>query len=249
MFKSTHMLGIFMLGLVSAISMIFIGASSAWWISAFVMFFAMSCLGITVTFHRFLSHSSFQFRYKWMEKLFIILGTLGATGSPLAWVAIHKKHHRYSDTDDDPHGPHLGWKQFVTNYDNKINYRYVKRYLKDPFHRFLHSYGVAIIGLYYLLLLVTMGVYGVVFLGLIPQATNIFMGSASSYAMHYFGYRNFETGDDSRNVWWLAFITWGESWHNNHHAKPNSYTFNYKWWEFDISAAVIRLIAKPDTLK
>jgi len=229
-------------GIISAFVMLLLGADLVWWIAAFIMFFVMSCLGITVTFHRYLSHRSFQFKSKWIERLFTLFGVIGATGSPLAWVAIHKQHHRFSDKEGDPHGPHLGWKQILLDYDTSVNYHYVKSFLKDPFHRFIHVNGVAIIIAYYIFLFILFGVNGLIFLGLIPQTMNILVGSISNHAMHYFGYTNFETKDDSRNVWWLALITWGESWHNNHHANPGKYTFQHKWWEIDISAFVIKIV-------
>lgn len=242
MFRSIHLTLITLAGILAGAY--FWDAGGLWWLAAGLTYFVLGCLGVTVTFHRYLTHNSFEFRWVWLEKLFILFGTLGGTGSPISWVAVHIAHHRHSDQEGDPHGPHLGWKNLLGQYDEHVDFRTVKRFLKDPYLRFLQKKGLYVILAYYAVLFVLGGLMAVAFFGVIPQAINSILGVVTSLSAHHFGYRNFNTKDESTNVWWLALITFGESWHNNHHAKPNSSTFQHKWWEIDISAMVISLIKK-----
>jgi len=247
MFSSIHMLSIFIVGAISAVY--FWNAGPLWWLSALAMYFVLSCLGVTITFHRYLAHGSFKFRWRFMERAFIILGHLAGTGSPLAWVAVHKAHHAHSDTDGDPHGPYRGWFNWVPHYDGHVNLRLAKRLLKDPLHRRLHKYGTSVILVQYAALFFLGGVKAVVFLGVLPQAATGAMSMVSNWLTHWTGSRRYETKDDSANVWWLAIPTWGESWHNNHHAKPWRASFGERWWELDVSGMIIHLIAKKGTIK
>lgn len=246
MFKSIHMIAI-VLSAVAALSyFLFEGFNPMWLLASLGMNFLFGCLGITVTFHRYLSHKSFEFRWKWMAKLFILLGHLGGTGSSIGWVALHKAHHAYVDTDRDPHGPPRGWRNFFPDYDTHLRYRYAKEYIKDPFHWFLHQHGAWVISAYLLILFVAGGLEAMTFLGLVPQLMTGGMSSICNWFTHYHGYRNYDTDDNSQNVWWLAIPTWGESWHNNHHANVGLFSFQTKWWEIDISGVVINLIKKKD---
>jgi len=181
-----------------------------------------------------------------MERLFILFGSLAGTGSAIGWVAVHKAHHKHSDTDKDPHGPMTGWRNFFNDYDEHVNYWSVKNLLKDPYLKKLHKYGLWILLAFYALLFMIGGVKAIVFLGLVPQMLTIVISAMSNYFTHSYGYRTYETGDDSRNTWWMSIPTWGESWHNNHHAKPHLYSFRHKWWEFDISGSIISLIREKD---
>ncbi len=250
MFKTNHIIAVTVIGTCLGIYYAITGADLLWWCAAFGMYFAFSCLGITTTFHRYLSHNSFKFRYRWMERLFILLGTLAGTGSGLAWVAVHKEHHRHSDTEHDPHSPLNGIKGFlVPHYDDRVNYRRVRRLMKDRYVWFLHKRATTVFAVFYLVLFILGGVQAVAFFGLIPQAATSLMSSILNWFTHTHGYRTYETNENSRNVWWLALITWGEAWHNNHHAKPSRAVFKHKWWEIDISGALIALIAKQGTIK
>ena len=245
MFKTIHYMALMSMGILSAIYYLVIGADPLWWISAGIAYFAFSCLGVTITFHRYLAHNSFKFRFKWMEKLCILFGTLGGTGSAIAWVAVHRKHHRHSDTDQDPHTPMNGVKAFLMpNYDQDVNYRLVKRMLKDPYLHFMHKHAVKVFAAFYLVLFLLGGWHAVVFLGFIPQAGTSLMSVIISWSTHTTGYKNFAIKDNSRNTWWLTILAWGENWHNNHHAKPRLASFQYRWWELDISGLVIKLIGK-----
>jgi fatty-acid desaturase len=242
MFRSIHLVLIALAGILAGVY--FWDAGAGWWLAAGLTYFVFGCLGVTVTFHRYLTHKSFEFRWVWLKKLFILFGTLGGTGGPISWAAVHIAHHRQSDKEGDPHGPHLGWKNLLGQYDQHVDLRKVKRHLKDPYLRFLQKHSLHIILIYYVILFVLGGVLAVAFFGLIPQAINSIMGGVLAVSAHHFGYRNFNTKDESTNVWWLALPTFGEAWHNNHHAKPGSASFQSNWWELDISWVVIRMVGK-----
>lgn len=250
MYKTAHYMSLLTFGLAVTAYYVWTGASATWWTGALVAYFCFSCLGVTVTFHRHLAHNSFQFRHPLLRYLGVLFGTLGGTGSAIAWVAVHRAHHRHSDTPLDPHAPSKGLMSFLwPEYDDSVNYRLVKRMMKDPYLHFMHAHALMVFAAYYIVLAALGGVQAVAFFGFIPQAMTISMSLIISWATHTGGYRTYETKDDSGNVWWLALPTWGESWHNNHHAKPNKASFQHKWWEIDISRAVIALIAKQGTVK
>ena len=245
MYKSIHMIAIVVLGIVSTMYYLIVGADWQWWLAAIVMNFVFGCLGVTVTFHRYLTHKSFEFRYSWIERLFSLFGLLGATGSPLGWVGLHKTHHKYADTTKDGHGPVRGWRNFFPDYDYFVSYKDVRYMFKDPYHKFLHNYGAWVIVLYLGVLYLVGGFQTMAFFGLIPQLITGGMSSICNWFTHWkLGYRNYDVPDDSVNVWWLAIPTWGEAWHNNHHAEPWTASFQRKWWEVDISALVIKLVSK-----
>ncbi len=206
-----------------------------WWIPILV-YFCTGCLGITMTFHRFLTHRSFDMRRGW-EMLFSILGSLGGTGSPLGWKTVHIDHHKYADTERDPHSPiHGKWTVLFGAYQVEFNKWAVRDLINDRFHRYLHDY-------YNVLLLAWAGLLALIsvdalILGfIIPVAIQIWVSNLSNYFNHApgHGYRNFNTKDNSRNVWWLALIAWAEGWHNLHHKYPWCAKFGLRDWEFDIT--------------
>jgi len=246
MFRSVYMVIITLAGVLAGVY--YWDAEVLWWSLAIATYFVMSCLGITITFHRFLAHRSFEWKSSWLFRVFVLFGTLAGTGSPIGWVAVHKTHHTHSDTDADPHGPHLGWRNFVPDYDGHVNYMTVRSLLGSPYLYFLHNYASYVIIAYWLVLWGIGGMQLVAFMGLIPQALTIIMSVVSNYFSHKIGYRNYKTDDHSFNNWWLALPTWGESWHNNHHAKPARASFSEKWWEIDISGLLIHLLAKRGTI-
>jgi stearoyl-CoA desaturase (delta-9 desaturase) len=222
--------------------------------------------GITVGFHRLLTHRSFK-TSRLLRAGFAALGSAAAEGPVIDWVATHRKHHRYSDVDGDPHSPHVGhgsgWRGALAGFfhahigwvfsdmevaDEQI---YAKDLLADPWIRFVDrtfvlwvvlglafsfGLGVALTGT------VTGGLTGMLWGG----AARIFFLHHSTFSInsvcHFFGRRDFETRDESRNVPWLAIPTWGEAWHNNHHAFPTSYRHGLRRWQIDPSAGMIRLL-------
>ena len=166
--------------------------------------------GITVGFHRLLTHGSFKC-HRLTRAAFAALGSAAAEGPVIDWVATHRKHHQFSDADGDPHSPHVGhgsgWRGALS--------------------------GTVAGGLTALL-------WG--------GAARIFFMHHATFSInslcHYFGRQDYDTHDESRNLAWLAIPTWGEAWHNNHHAFPCSYRHGLKRWQVDPSAAIIRSMEK-----
>lgn len=212
-------------------------------------YFLYGCLGIVVTFHRYLTHRSYE-THAFLIKLFSVLGCLGGTGSPLAWVAIHINHHLKSDKENDPHSPkYKGLKIFKLNYINDVdpNTKWrIKHLIVDKFQQFLHRYYFLILMLYSLVLFVSGGFYLMVFFHWAPAALTALMSNVVNYIGHspnFIGsYRSYNINDQSSNNWLFALPSWGETWHNNHHRHPKNYSCGQKWWEIDISAYIISFI-------
>lgn len=150
-------------------------------------YFAYGCLGVVVTFHRYLTHGSYK-TYPVLTKIFSILGCLGGTGSPLAWVAIHINHHLKSDKINDPHSPlHKGIKIFALNYEHEVddNTKWkMKKLITDPFHQFLHRYYFGILILWSVLLYIVGGFYLMIFLHLVPAFITTLMSNMVNYVGH-----------------------------------------------------------------
>ncbi len=213
-------------------------------------------LGICLGYHRLLTHTGMQ-TYRWVRYLFAVLGSLAGEGSPLDWVADHRKHHQLSDQPGDPHSPHDGsiwshmfWIAYSTYSTDAESHwkKYCPDLASDPGMRFIHKMFLPM-NLALGLVLTAIG-YG---LGGWPMAASFvvwgmfvrlvfvlhstwFVNSAS----HMFGYKNYETTDDSRNNCWVALVTYGEGWHNNHHAYPRLARHGHKWWEIDLTYLFIR---------
>lgn len=212
-------------------------------------YFLYGCLGIVVTYHRLLTHQSYT-TYPIIIKIFSVLGCLGGTGSPLAWVAIHFNHHLKSDKLEDPHSPlHKGWKIFLLDYVNEvdINTKWRMRELvTDKFQQFLHRYYFALNIAYSGILFLLGGFYLMIFFHWAPALLTAVMSNVVNYIGHkptwIGGFRSYNLNDQSTNNWLWAIPSWGETWHNNHHRHPKNYSCGEKWWEIDISAYVIKII-------
>jgi stearoyl-CoA desaturase (delta-9 desaturase) len=211
-------------------------------------YFAYGCLGIVVTFHRYLTHGSYK-THPIISKIFSILGCFAGTGSPLAWVAIHINHHLKSDKVNDPHSPlYRGISIFALNYEHEVdaNTKWkMRRLITDPFHQFLHRYYFGIIIAWSLFLYMIGGFYLVIFLHWAPAFITAFMSNVVNYVGHkpnwWGGFRTYNLNDQSTNNWLWAIPSWGETWHNNHHRYPRNFSTG-QGWQLDISALIIRLI-------
>lgn len=212
-------------------------------------YFLYGCLGIAVMYHRNLSHSSYT-THPIIVKLFSFLGCLAATGSPIAWVAIHINHHLNSDKQEDPHSPyHKGLKMFILDYEAEIkpNTKWrMRELITDKYQQFLHKFYFLIIFLYALAVYLIGGFYLLAFFLLAPAAVTGILSNVVNYIGHmptWFGSsRRYNLNDKSTNNWVWAIPTWGESWHNNHHRLPRSYKSGHAWYEIDPAAYIIKII-------
>lgn len=229
------------------------------------MHWVTGSLGICLGFHRLLTHTGMTMP-RWLSNFFAFIGTLAGEGGPLSWCANHRKHHAYSDHPGDPHSPHDGpwwahmfWLAFSTDNGDKEGFvkKWVPDLLKQPFLVMLEkwflpihiAFGAAVTGTGYLIggkeLAISWLVWVICVRMVAVLHTTWFVNSAS----HMFGYRNYESKDDSRNNWWVAIIAYGEGWHNNHHAHPRLAQHGHKWWEFDATYQVIRLLRAVGLVK
>ncbi len=265
-------------GLITAIPFLALGvvAWQAWdrslhWSDLFVfgIMYVVTAGGITIGFHRYLTHRSFA-TSKPLRAVLAVVGSAAIEGPVISWVADHRKHHAFSDHEGDPHSPHvghggrwaalrglahahLGWLFIHTQ--RAARQRYAPDLMADPVIRFVDrtflvwatlglvapfALGMAIGGT------VKTGLTGLLWGG----AVRMFVVHHVSYSInslcHFFGRRRFETGDESRNLAWLALPSLGEAWHNNHHAFPTSAQHGLRRWEqaLDPSGLVIRLLER-----
>jgi len=216
-----------------------------YWLLALFGYFLITCLGITVTFHRLLTHKSYKLS-KPLEYLFSFLGNIGCTGSSVGWVFVHRTHHRYADKPGDPHSPvtlgPLG--AFIGDYSGKFNKWDVRDIINDPVHRFMHEYYLLLV-LLTPLLLYTIDPMLAVYFFFIPVFLNTMASRLSNWIDHtpLFGRKiSKNKNDQSHNVWWWSLLTFGEGWHNNHHLYPGDYRIGRKWWEFDPGKYVINFL-------
>lgn len=200
--------------------------------------------------HRLLTHRTYK-TWKWFEYFLAAMATLNWQGGPIWWVASHRLHHRLSDRHGDPHSPrnnffwgHIGWMMVKDpRFASLDSYgRYAADINKDPVHRFIETYRVlwhfVVAGICYLIA----GWPGVFWGACLRTVAIVEVTGLVNSASHRFGYRTFNTNDDSRNLWWVAYITYGE-WHHNHHAYPNSAQHGFYWWESDLSFQIITALS------
>ena len=229
-------------GIIAAAWAIYADLPLAWWGLALLAYFAMSCIGMAVGVHRALCHRSFVL-IKPLERLFSVFAALGMTGSPLGWVGTHRTHHAHADRDEDPHGPDQhGWSLLWTGPDPHVEWWRMRDMLRDPFQRLLHRYYLLVAGGYAVILL-AIHPLAAVFGFLIPASLQITSTNLSTILAHGYGYRNYETRDGSTNNVLIAAMTWGEGWHNNHHAQPRHWSLSHRWWEVDIAGWCVRGLA------
>jgi stearoyl-CoA desaturase (delta-9 desaturase) len=182
-------------------------------------------------------------------------------GGPIRWVTTHRIHHAHTDVPGDPHTPrdgswwaHMGWvlRGTAQRYDKEVCQRYAPDLVKDPVHRWLDNwYYVPLIALGAVLLAV--GGWPMLFWGIFFRVTFGLHGTwLVNSATHLWGKRRFETTDDSRNSWWVALLSFGEGWHNNHHAHPRAARHGLTWYEVDFnwwSIQVLRLLGLAKSIK
>jgi stearoyl-CoA desaturase (delta-9 desaturase) len=234
---------------ILAVTAFFFFDWTALWVALILHWMALT-FGIGMGYHRLLTHRAFKVP-KAIEYFLTICGTLTLEGGPLFWVGTHRVHHQHSDKDGDPHSPrhgawwaHMLWIVFGEgNHNNTaMMAKYAPDLARDPFHRWLNTWhwvpltvlGVALFALGGLPMLLW-GVFLRVTVGL------HFTWMVNSIT-HIWGSRRFSTRDDSRNNVLVALLTFGEGWHNNHHAHPTSARHGLAWYELDVTWLQIRLL-------
>ncbi|EAT11331.1 acyl-CoA desaturase [Bermanella marisrubri] len=246
---------------LACIAVIWVGISPVA-VAVCLLMYWVRMFAITAFYHRYFSHRSFKTNRFW-QFCFAILGNSASQRGPLWWAAHHRKHHKHSDEDEDLHSPvkhgfwwsHVGW--FTCDAAFKTDYSVVKDWAKFPELKFLNRYD----SLVPVLMAVCMFALGVVLNALWPNLGTsgwqmliwgyfistvlLFHGTFTINSLcHQWGKRRFETRDDSRNNFWLALITLGEGWHNNHHRFATSARQGFYWWEIDISYYILKAMSK-----
>ena len=231
--------------------------------------FVFGTIGINIFYHRFLTHKGFQCS-KWAEHIMAILAVCSFQESPAYWVAVHRRHHEHSDNHPDPHTPlqgflwaHIGWILMRSLEISRLELyrRYAKDVLRDPFYKKLEN-PVAYLGiifahwvLFFLIgatieLLAGSTIHEAIQYGLSLLVWGVFVRTVFVWhttwsvnsVNHIWGYRNYETGENSRNNIIIGFLTNGEGWHNNHHADPRSARHGHRKWELDLTYLTIRFM-------
>jgi fatty-acid desaturase len=207
-------------------------------------------LGISMGYHRLHTHRSYRVP-RILEYFFAVCGTLTLEGGPIFWVATHRLHHQKSDQPGDPHSPrdgawwsHVGWILFgETNHNNtRMMSRYAPDLAKDPFYVWLNNYHWVPLAVLGVLLYAIGGLPLFLWGGCLRVVVGLHSTWLVNSATHMWGRRRFETRDDSRNSWWVALLTFGEGWHNNHHAHPTSARHGLAWYELDHSWILISIL-------
>ncbi len=204
--------------------------------------YTLVCLGVTVGFHRMLTHRSFR-PHPIVKCVLLVLGSMSFEGPALAWAATHIKHHAQADRQGDPHSPiegffhaHIGW---MFGDDTADPHVYCRNLVKDPLVVFV-SRTFLLWALLSLLIPFAIGGWtGLLWGGLVRLFLTHHVTWSVNSVCHTFGKREFETNDRSCNEWMVGLLAFGEGWHNNHHAFPRSAFHGLHWWQFDLSGYLI----------
>ena len=219
-------------------------------ISAIVLYWVAGSLGIGMGYHRLITHRGYRVP-KVIEYLLVTCGTLAIEGGPIQWVVTHRIHHAHTDQLGDPHTPrdggwwaHIGWilRGTAQDHDRATLKRYAPDLITDRYYIWLNRFFyVPLIVLSVVLLL--FGGWSVLLWGVFLRVTLALHATwLVNSATHMWGRKRFETGEDSRNSWWVALLTFGEGWHNNHHAYPTSARHGLRWYEIDFNWLGIRVL-------
>jgi len=267
--KVGNMFGVAIPVIAFVASIVLLWHKAVGWLDLGVMaaLYGVTGLGITVGYHRLLTHRSFQ-TSKPIQYAFAIFGSMSVQGPVLHWVADHRKHHAHTDEEGDPHSPHLAGKGIIgaikglwhahvgwlfSLKDRAEPERYARDWLEDRGMRVIDHLFFVWLGLGIALpFAIGFAARGTVIGGLQcalwAGAVRIFVLHHATFSInsvcHFFGRRSFATEDESRNVFWLAPLSFGESWHNNHHAFPRSAFHGLRPTQIDPGGFVIRMLEK-----
>jgi stearoyl-CoA desaturase (Delta-9 desaturase) len=223
--------------------------------------YALRMFALTAFYHRYFAHRTFR-TSRVMQFLFALIGAACVQRGPIWWAAHHRNHHRHADTARDAHSPrvhgfwwsHMGW--FLTPRGFRTDWKRVPDLARYPELRWLDRYDVVVPVAFATLLYLAGSLLArrspslhtngaqLLFWGFFVSTVVLFHASVTINSLaHRFGTRRFETRDDSRNNFWLALLTFGEGWHNNHHYCPGSVRQGFRWWELDLTYYALRLLA------
>jgi fatty-acid desaturase len=234
--------------ILALIGIVYAIVSDQYWLlgMSVLVYWFIGIFGINIGYHRLLSHRSFKTSSFW-EKFCSVVGVLTIVGSPLAWVAVHRQHHRSADRAGDPHSPYLlgNFKAWFGLWNMpKLDLKLVRDMREDSFQRELHKKYLLIV-LLWIAVLFSFDPLFVIYVFAIPACLCLHSTSVIIVIAHRHGYRPYpDVKDQSRNSWIANLFTLGEGWHNTHHAKPYAWNNQERWWEFDIPAYIIRIIKK-----
>lgn len=209
----------------------------------------------SLAIHRWLTHKTFEPRNQIVSYTLYFIIVLMVTGPIVHWIALHRYHHLYSDTENDPHSP-LGktfWGKVKLWFGDwklpdEMSPKLIIDVIRDTKVVFINKYYYTLLTLWMILLAtidMDLFMYGFV----VSSMVAINMGGLFIVTSHIFGSRDFETSDHSLNNSVVGFFLWETGWHNNHHAFPNTFEIGHNWKQIDIGKHIIKLIAKPDSLK
>lgn len=253
---TTLFIVVFHLGAVAALFFFswqaFLLATVLWWVAV--------GFGIGMGYHRLLTHRGYK-TPKWVEYALTVCGTLALEGGPIFWVATHRMHHQNTDKEGDPHSPrdggfwaHMGWLLTGRTMHNDAAdlLPYVPDLRNDKFHVWISRWHWVPITALGAVLLIACGwpylLWGIFFRTVIGLHSTWLVNSAT----HMWGKQRFPTGDSSRNSFWVALLTFGEGWHNNHHAHPQAARHGATWYELDLNwygISALRMLALAWDLK
>jgi stearoyl-CoA desaturase (delta-9 desaturase) len=209
--------------------------------------YTLTALGITIGFHRMLTHRRFH-AHPVVKFILLVLGSMALEGPALQWAATHVKHHAQSDRQGDPHSPvegffhaHIGWMFQDSMADPNV---YCKNLVKDPIVVFVSRTFFLWVALSLLIPFALGGWTGLLWGGLVRLFLAHHVTWSVNSVCHTFGKRAFETPDRSHNEWIIGILALGEGWHNNHHAFPRSAFHGLHWWQFDLSGYIIRALER-----
>jgi stearoyl-CoA desaturase (delta-9 desaturase) len=241
---------------IGAVAAFFFFEWAAFW-TALALHWSALTFGIGMGYHRLLTHRGYKVP-RWLEYTFAVFGTLTLEGGPIFWVGTHRIHHQHSDKPGDPHSPrdggwwaHMLWIIFGegNHNDTKLMSRYAPDLAKDRFYQWLNTYHWVPLTVLGLVLLAVSGWPMVLWAIFLRVTVGLHTTWLVNSATHMWGTKRFPTRDDSRNNWWVALLTFGEGWHNNHHAHPTSARHGLAWYEFDLSWVQISVLKKLGVAK
>jgi stearoyl-CoA desaturase (delta-9 desaturase) len=254
-----------LVGVLAAVVLLWNRAVDATDLAIFGGMYLITALGVTIGFHRLLTHRAFQ-TYPWLERTFAVMGSLSVQGSVMDWVSDHRKHHAHTDREGDPHSPHVGhgsglrgllfahmgwlletqgqsdWKRYASDLYEDPKMRRIGR--SFPLLVLVSLAVPTIAG--FVLHGFTLGgaLRGYVWGGLVRIFLVHHVTWSVNSVCHFFGRRRFDIEDRSTNVGWLSLLSLGESWHHNHHAFPRSAFHGLRWYEVDPSGVIILLMQR-----